>query len=348
MNDWSTATADAHNAKVHKLWSLNTIVNEATKADANTELDAYKKSHKAAVSAAKKTASALKKVPAADKTSKVAADKKKWTDANDANEAANHKVTIWESYVTQATNYIAADSDLSDNEYQLVWAKAQEKLDDATNTTKAAAWTDAQKAGKTCHTSVEKKTSACKKISKSASTAKKNLSTIKATVASIEKKIKAEKAAAAAAAKKNHTKSSSKSKHHSKANATHATKSAAKKALADLKTDDTNAAAALKKNNDDQTTDKCTVAANKTKAPCDALIAAHPGLVTAAADAKTAYDNAEAAYKKEYGSSGTVGIIIGCIAGALVVGGGAAWYIRHKKESAAFDDVYSAMVDNEM
>merc|ERR1712127_199849 len=296
----------------------------------------------------KKTASALKKV-AADKTSTVKADKAKWTDANDANEAANHKVTIWESYVTQATNYIAADSDLSDNEYQLVWAKAQEKLDDATNTTKAAAWTDAQKATKACHTSADKKKSACKKISKSASTAKKNLSTIKATVASIEKKIKAEKAAAAAAAAaKKHHSSSSKSKHHSKANAAHATKSAAKKALADLKTDDTNAAAALKKNNDEQTTDKCTVAANKTKAPCDALIAAHPGLVTAAADAKTAYDDAEAAYNKKCGSSGTVGIIIGCIAGALVVGGGAAWYIRHKKESAAFDDVYSAMVDNEM
>lgn len=178
------------------------------------------------------------------------------------------------------------------------------------------------------------------------------MSTIKATVASIEKKIKAEKAAAAAAAKKSPAKkTSSKAKTHTKANASSTlakTKSAAKAELATLKTADTKAAAALKKNKDDQTTDKCTVAANKTKAPCDTLIAAEPDLKTAATDAATTYSDYEKLYNKKYGSSGTVGIIIGCIAGALVVGGGAAWYVRHRKNEAAFDDVYSAMVDNEM
>ena len=175
------------------------------------------------------------------------------------------------------------------------------------------------------------------------------MSTIKATVASIEKKIKAEKAAAAK--KSPAKKASSKAKTHTKANASSTlakTKSAAKKELALLKTADNDAAAALKKNKKDQTTDKCTVAANKTKAPCDALIAAEPDLKTAATTAATDYSDYEKLYNKKYGSSGTVGIIIGCIAGALVVGGGAAWYVRHRKNEAAFDDVYSAMVDNEM
>ena len=74
----------------------------------------------------------------------------------------------------------------------------------------------------------------------------------------------------------------------------------------------------------------------------------------AAADTKLV-TSAEAALKAHGGSS--VGIIIGCVAGALVVVGGIAYW-KHKKNSEkttdttepnfTSDDCYTAFVDNEL
>jgi len=53
------------------------------------------------------------------------------------------------------------------------------------------------------------------------------------------------------------------------------------------------------------------------------------------------------------GSGATVGIVIACVAAVLCIGGGAAWYIKHKKageanDGASFgDDLYTAFVDTE-
>jgi hypothetical protein len=71
----------------------------------------------------------------------------------------------------------------------------------------------------------------------------------------------------------------------------------------------------------------------------------------ALAKATAAVKTQEAYIKKNFGSSGaTVGIIVGCVVGVLCLGGGAAWYIKHKKaEDAGFvDDLYTPFVDAEL
>lgn len=52
-------------------------------------------------------------------------------------------MTVLAGWVSQGKAYIAADTTVADNTYQLAWAKAQEKLDTAANTKAADAWTAA-------------------------------------------------------------------------------------------------------------------------------------------------------------------------------------------------------------
>merc|ERR1712195_439070 len=89
--------------------------------------------------------------------------------------------------------------------------------------------------------------------------------------------------------------------------------------------------------------DDCTKAANKDNTACKAhaatLLKEEATLKTEEATLKTE----EATLKKAEGGGATVGIIIACVAVVLCVGGGAAWYIKHKKSAEEFDDVYSSM-----
>lgn len=127
-----------------------------------------------------------------------------------------------------------------------------------------------------------------------------------------------------------------------KANSKKETKAEAEADLTKLK--DANTAAAKKVSNTEALIKKhCTTAAEKTDSACTTYDATLKADKEAAAKTETAVKDQETYIKKNYGSA-TVGIIIGCVAGVLCIGGGAAWYIKHKKANDEFaDDVYTSL-----
>ena len=126
-----------------------------------------------------------------------------------------------------------------------------------------------------------------------------------------------------------------------KANAKKETKTVAEADLATL--EKANKAAALKvKTTEGLIKKDCTTTADKADATCKGYDATLKADKEAATKTEAAVKAQEAYIKKNYGSA-TVGIIIGCVAGVLCIGGGAAWYIKHKKANDEFaDDVYTS------
>lgn len=125
-----------------------------------------------------------------------------------------------------------------------------------------------------------------------------------------------------------------------KANAKKETKKVADADLASLEKANKAAAAKVKATEASIKKD-CTTAKDKADAACKDYDTTLKADKEAAAKTETAVKAQEAYIKKNYGSA-TVGIIIGCVAGVLCIGGGAAWYIKHKKASDEFDDVFTS------
>lgn len=157
-----------------------------------------------------------------------------------------------------------------------------------------------------------------------------------ARVVAVEKAVKA--AAAKAAAAKTTVKLTSKEK-----------KALAKELVA-LKLASTNAKALVTADEAAQKKGDCLVK-NKATTVCEDLATKLAEDKTAATSAATAVTTFEKDMPKP-SSGATVGIVIACVAAVLCIGGGAAWYIKHKKggeasEAQFGDDLYTAFVDTE-
>jgi hypothetical protein len=129
------------------------------------------------------------------------------------------------------------------------------------------------------------------------------------------------------------------------------TKKEADAILTTLKAAETKADNAVKATEKSQKTGDCSTKAKEDDADCKKYAGDLVTEKAALAKATTAVKTQEAYIKKNFGSSGaTVGIIVGCVVGVLCLGGGAAWYIKHKKaEDAGFvDDLYTPFVDAEL
>jgi len=131
-----------------------------------------------------------------------------------------------------------------------------------------------------------------------------------------------------------------------KAAAAVVTEKEAKAELVKLVKDAADAKAAVAKTDASLKKDKCV--AKSTVAECVTLEAKLKTETATSTAADKAVADQKALIAKKWGGGATVGIIIGCVAGVLCIGGGAAWYIKHKKSAEEFDDVYTSMVDTEL
>merc|ERR1712195_52121 len=202
---------------------------------------------------------------------------------------------------------------------------------------------------KDCVKGVTPLTAACKtaKASVTQQTAWKDADTKR--VASLAKKAKSP--AKKSPAKKSPAKKAKSPAKTAKTKLTSAEKKAEAKHLVTLKTASTKAAALVTADEAAQKKGDC-LTTKKADAACVALA---KKLVTDKADAATAATAVTTAEKAmpASGSGATVGIVIACVAAVLCIGGGAAWYIKHKKageanDGASFgDDLYTAFVDTE-